>query len=97
MLKDSLEDFGFCMCPPESTLFMYYEGNETILVVTSTDDFLRACSNEQIFACLRSHMERTVPVTTQDGKVMTYLNMRITQTGKGISIVQTHHTKTSMS
>ena len=41
-------------------------------------------------------MERFVPVTTQDGKVMKYLNMRIIQTDEGISIDQTHHIKTTI-
>ena len=41
-------------------------------------------------------LERVIPVTIQDGKVMKYLNMRIIQTHKGISINQTHHIKTTL-
>ena len=96
MLKNILEDFGFHVCPLEPTLVVYYVGNETILVITSTDDFLCVCSNDQNFARLKTHMERFVPVTTQDGKVMKYINTRIIQTDEGISIDQTHRIKTAI-
>ena len=84
------------MCPPEPVLFIYYEENETILIVASTDDFLCTCSNDEIFACLHTRIDRFVPVTIQEGQVMNYINMRVIQTNKEISIDQTHHIKTTI-
>ena len=40
LLKEILEDFGFHVCPNEPALFVCYEGESEMIVVTSTDDFL---------------------------------------------------------
>jgi len=45
---------------------------------------------------LGKHMKLFFPFTTQDKKVMEYLNMRVIHTDVGISIDQTHHIKSTI-
>lgn len=96
LLRNILEDFGFTMCPAEPALFVYYEGNESLVIVTSTDDFMCTYTSEGLFVLFQKHMERFVPITTQDEMVMKYLSLRVIQSDQGISIDQTHHIKTSI-
>ena len=96
LLKNILEDFGFSMCPAEPALFVYYEGSESLVVVTSTDDFMCTYTTEKLFSMFKEHMEKFVPVTVQTAAVMKYLSLRIIQSDLGISIDQTHHIKTSI-
>ena len=96
LLKSILLDFGFKMCPAEPALFVFYDGPATLIIVTSTDDFLCVYSHEDLFSAFKTHMERFVPVTTQEGNVLKYLNIQIVQTDQGISIDQTHHIKTKI-
>jgi hypothetical protein len=96
LLKEILEDFGFKYCPAEPALFVYYEGEETMYVVTSTDDFLVCYSTPTLYSMLQVHMKKFVPITTQEGQVMKYLNVRIVQSDMGISIDQTHHIQTTI-
>ena len=46
---DAWEDFGFNMCPAEPSPFVFYDGPATLIVVTSTDDFLCVYSHEDLF------------------------------------------------
>ena len=90
------EAFDLWPCPAEPALFVKHEGEESIIVVTSTDDFLCSSTSESLFANLVKHLEQYVPVTVQDGHILKYLNLRIIQTDQGISFDQTHHIKTNI-
>ena len=96
LLKSILEDFGFKPCHAEPALFLFIEGNESLIVVTSTDDFLCCCSNEELFGMFANHLARFVAITVQTGHVLKYLNIRIVQTDQGISIEQTHHIQSTI-
>jgi len=41
-------------------------------------------------------MKQFIPIITQDGKVMKYLNMRAVQSGDGIIIDQSHQIKSTI-
>ena len=90
------EAFDLWPCPAELALFVKHEGEESLIVVTSTDDFLCSSTSESLFANLVKHLEQYVPVTVQDGHILKYLNLRIIQTDQGVSFDQTHHIKTNI-
>ena len=77
LLRLILEDFGMKMCPAEPALFVFYDGPATLIVVTSTDNFLCAFSHEDLFSAFTTHMEHFVPTTSQTGNALKYLNIRI--------------------
>ena len=55
LLKSILEDFGFKPCPAEPALFLFIEGNESLIVVTSTDDISYAVvATKNYLACLQT-------------------------------------------
>ena len=91
LLKDILEDFGFHVCPNEPALFVCYEGNEEMIVVTSTDDFLVSYDSQDMWNRFMTHMNRFVKTTSQGGNVLKYLSTRIIQTDLGVSFDQTSH------
>ena len=95
-----LEDFGFKVCPAEPALFVYYEQEDitqSLVVITSTDNFLVSYTSYDLFQSLSKHISAFVPITTQENKkVYKYLNCQIVQTDMGISFDQTHHIKTTI-
>ena len=62
-----------------------------MLVNTSTDDFLCACSHESIFRQLKSYLSDFFGLTCKTGNQLSYLNIRIYQSSAGISFDQTDH------
>ena len=96
LLKSILLNFGFKIFPAEPALFVFYDGPATLNIVPSTDNFLYFYSHEDLFLAFETHMERFVPVTTQEGNILKYLNIQIVQTDQGISIDQTHQIKTKI-
>ena len=91
-----LEDFGLIPSPFEPALFVLNDGHESLIVVTSTDDFICSYTHDNVFSAFLTHMEKFVPITTQDGTVLKYLNLRIVQSDLGISFDQTHHIQTTI-
>jgi hypothetical protein len=86
-----LEEFGFVCCPPEPTLFVYEAEDDQILLNISTDDFMCAHSNEEIYETLCTYLKQFFDITTQTGTKIKYLNIRIIQSDLGISYNQTEH------
>ena len=72
-------------------MFVRYEGNSEMIVVTSTDDFLCSYDDEDLFNRFMTHMNQFAKTTYQEGKVLKYLSTRIIQSDMGISIDQTSH------
>ena len=96
LLREILIDYGMKPCPSEPALFVFFEGTETMMVITSTDDFLVAYSHVALFTSLQDHLKQFVPITAEDGTILKYLNVRIIQSDLGISMDQTHHIKTNV-
>ena len=71
----------------------YKKGDDLILLNTSTDNFLCAYSSVELFYALKKHIKKYVPVTTQEGPELHYLNLRIIQSQYGVSYDQTEHIK----
>jgi hypothetical protein len=91
LLKQILEAFDFHMCPNEPAMFVRYEGNSEMILITSTDDFLCSYDDEDLFNRFMIHMNEFVKTTFQEGAVLKYLSTRIIQSDMGISIDQTSH------
>ena len=91
LLKRLLEEFGFVSCIQEPSLFIYEKENGTMILNTSTDDFLCAYSNQTIFDTLCTHLKRFFDITTEQGTLLKYLNLRIIQSPFGISVDQSQH------
>ena len=90
------EEIDLMPCPAEPALFVKHEGEESLIVVTSTDDFPCSSTSESLFANLVNHLNQYVPITVQEGHTLKYLNLRIIQTDQGVSFDQTHHIKTNI-
>ena len=91
LLKKLLEKFGCVQCLEELALYKYEKDGFFLLVNTSTDDFLCAYNNEEIFSRLLSYLRRHFGITTKTGSRLDYLNLRIIQSSAGISYDQTEH------
>lgn len=91
LLKRLLEDFGFACCISEPSLFIYDKNGETMILNTSTDDFLCAYNHKSIFDKLCAKMRTMFDITTKEGTKFKYLNLEIIQTEHGVSYDQTDH------
>ena len=91
LCKMLFEKFGLLPCWQESALYRYQKDGVTLLVNTSTDDFLCAYSNDDIFAEFITYMKKHLNLTAKSDTVLEYLNLRIVQTDAGISYDQTEH------
>ena len=96
MLVKILDIFGCKRCPTESALFIYRKDGDILIVNCSTDDLLCAYSNAVLFHNLRDHIKKYVEVTTNEGSVLKYLNLRIVQSKYGISFDQTEHIRSTI-
>jgi len=90
-IKDHFAKFGLLPCPQEPALYLYRKDDVTLLVNTSTDDFLCAFSDVSIFYKLEAHLKEIFGLTKKEGPQFEYLNLRITQSKYGISYDQTGH------
>ena len=70
---------------------MYTKDDFTLLVNTSTDDFLCAFLDVSIFYKLEAHLKEIFGLTKKESPQFEYLNLRITQLKYGISYNQTDH------
>jgi hypothetical protein len=93
LLKDLLEQFGFKACPQEPALFVYEKDDVGFLLNTSTDDFLCIHSHQAIYEELCTYLKQFFDITTMQGTLIKYLNIRIIQSDLGISYDQTEHIK----
>ena len=91
LLKTFLSNFGFATCIHEPSLFMYDHNDEIMLVNTSTDDFLCAFNSRPIYDRVCSELKKLFAITTQEGPVLHYLNLRIVQSEFGVSYDQSEH------
>ena len=92
-----LNEFGFVMCIAEPALFVYWDGENSAVAVTSTDDILVSHNNSAIFGRLCVHLKAYVEITAQTNmNMLKYLNTRIIQSDLGVSFDQTHHIQTSI-
>ena len=91
LVKRLLEKFGFVQCHPEPAVYKYEKDGITMIVNTSTDDFLCAYSHESIYIRLCTFFKGYFNITTKDGAQLAYLNLRIIQSTFGISYDQTEH------
>jgi hypothetical protein len=91
LLKDLLEQFGFKACPQEPALFVYEKDGISFLLNTSTDDFLCIHSHQDIYDKLCTYLKQFFDITTAQGSIIKYLNIRIVQSIHGISYDQTEH------
>jgi len=96
LLRDIFHDFALYECPAEPALFSYYDGQESLVISTSTDDFLGATTSRALAQRFETHLRRFVEITVQKGSALKYLNVRIIQSELGISYDQTHHIRTSV-
>ena len=91
LLRTILVKFGCKQYPHELALYYWKRGEDILLINTSTDDFLCAFSRVEIFYELRDFVTKFVDVTTQEGPILKYLNLRIVQSQYGINFDQTEH------
>ena len=91
LLKSFLLKFGFSICIHEPSLFIYDTDDRTMLLNTSTDDFLCAFNTRDIYQRLCTELSKLFDITTKEGTILSYLNLRIIQSEYGISYDQTDH------
>lgn len=91
LLKNLLQKFGFVVCPPEPSIFIYEKGEHGFILNTSTDDFLCIHSTQAIYEELCTYLKEYFDITTCTGPLLKYLNTRIIQSEFGVSYDQTEH------
>jgi hypothetical protein len=93
VVSSTQESVGRIWISAEPTLFVYEAEDDQILLNTSTDDFMCAHSNENIYEALCTYFKQFFDITIQTGTAVKYLNNRIIQSDLGISYNQTEHIK----
>ncbi len=96
LLRDIFHNFGLRECPSKPALFSFYDGQEELVVCTSTNDFLCSTSSCSLRLHFEQHVKQFVDITVQTGSVLKYLNIRVVQSEFGVSFNQTHHIKTTI-
>ena len=91
LIKKILRKFNCISCPEEPALYIYDKDDGYMIINTSTDDFLCAYSDRGLFHRFVTYLRNFFGITTQEGPVLSYLNMRIVQSSHGISYDQTEH------
>jgi len=87
-----LEESGFAVSSVDKGVFSKDESSgPRTLACLSTDDILLWSSNRQTFLSLCKKLTQYFEVTTTEGPVLRYLNMRIVVSPAGISLDQTDY------
>jgi hypothetical protein len=91
LVKRLLEQFGFKMCLVEPSLFVCQQDGESMILNTSTDDFLCAYNVDSIYDHLCARFRQLFEIITKQGAQLSYLSLRIIQSNHGVSYDQTEH------
>ena len=87
-----LEETGFQVCQADKGVFSKAcdDGNRA-LACLSTDDVLLFAKCHEVYLQLKQHFMKYFKVTSAEGPLLRYLNMRIVISPQGISIDQTDY------
>ena len=83
--------FGLKPNSTDNAVFVHTRGKDILILLSETDDFLILSSSTSLYLELKAHLAKAFSITTQEGPVLKYLNLRIIQSEAGISIDQTQH------
>ena len=66
-------------------------GGVIFMLNASTDDVLLCTDSPMVRTKIENHLRKYFPITTKQGKVLNYLNYRITQSDSHVTMDQTEH------
>ena len=75
----------------DNAVWVSTKGNDTIILISETDDFMLLVSRKQLYLDIKARIEKSYDITMQEGPVIKYLNLQIIQSDAGISLDQTQH------
>jgi hypothetical protein len=77
-------------------VFLWDFNNERSYLVIETDDVLMASMSDGPFLYLQAELRKLFDFTCKQGNILKFLNLRIVQSPRGISLDQTHHITTTL-
>jgi hypothetical protein len=91
LLKTHLQDIGMQVSPLDHGVFIWKWKRYHSLSVLETDDLLMASDNDEPFLHLVTELRKMFDLTSKQGSVLKFLNLRLIQSPHGISFDQTKH------
>jgi len=91
LLKTHLQDIGMQVSPLDHGVFIWKWKHYHSLSVLETDDLLMASDNDEPFLHLVTEFRKMFDLTSKQGSVLKFLNLRLIQSPHGISFDQTKH------
>ena len=89
-------ELGMVPATGNKGLFYWQHEGHTALLALATDDILLAATHKSLYIKIQSVFDNYFAYTTNDGKVIQFLNYRIIQSEFGTSIDQYNHIRQTM-
>jgi hypothetical protein len=89
-------DIGFHISTLDHGVFIWKWKTYYSLSVLETDDLLMASENDEPFHHLVTELRQMFDLTSKQGSILKFLNLRIVQSPLGVSFDQTQHITTQI-
>lgn len=89
LLTAVLEELNIRPTSVDKGIFVFLYKSSIVLLAISTDDILLFTKYEDIYVKINEQLQKAFGTTTQNGKILNYLNYRIVQSENIISVDQT--------
>jgi hypothetical protein len=87
----AIDKFGFKMCIVKPSLFIYQKEDSSMILNTSTNNFLGAYQSKTVYDRLCARFRELFEITVKEGTQISYPNLQIIQSKYGVSNNQTKH------
>ena len=75
----------------DNAVFTFRINNDLLILLSNVDNFLILSSTRDTYVQVRNKLTKLFDITTQEGEVINFLNLRIIQSKHAISFDQTQH------
>ena len=82
---------GMVQNATDAAVFTFRLDDDLLIVLTNVDDFLILASTIAIYTKVKNKLSSMFDITTQEGPIINFLNLRIISSQTAISIDQTKH------
>ena len=82
---------GMVQNATDNAVFTFRLEDDLLIVLTNVDDFLILASRKEIYVKVKNKLASMFDITTQEGNIINFLNLRIVSSTTAISIDQTKH------
>ena len=85
------EQMGMAKNATDNAVFVFRFGEDVLFLLSNVDDFLILSTSFELYAQVRNKLRTMFEITTQEGLIINFLNLRIINSSNAISIDQTKH------